>query len=74
MNRKINRIMNVLIVVSIGFFTVDALTRFWDFKNHPEIYEAQSAPWHVALLIPGAASLILLLIALVVKIRIRKKS
>lgn len=74
MRQKINRIMNGLIVVSIGFFAVESPIRFWDFKNHPEIYEAQSAPWHVGLFIPGAVTLFLLLIALAVKILIRKKS
>ena len=71
--KKINIILNIIIMAFVGAFIGHGVYTVWDFKIHPELYLVQSAPWYTSILICGASTTIVLLICVVIKIIINHK-
>ena len=70
---KINTILNCVIGAFTGVFIAESIYTYWDYKTHPEIYGVTSAPWYTSILLFGIITLAIILVALVIKLIIRKK-
>lgn len=44
--KKLNRILNIIIVGFVGVFVVHGIYVVRGFKTRPALYEVQSAPWY----------------------------
>ena len=70
---KLNTFLNCVIGAFTGVFIAERIFTYWDYKTHPEIYEVTSDPWYTAILLFGIITLAIILVALVIKLIIRKK-
>ena len=73
MRNRINKFLNVVMGCCVGFFAGYSAYTAYDFKKHPGLYAMQSAPWYTGILLYGALTLGVILLALIAKIIIRKK-
>lgn len=73
MLERLNKILNFLIGSFIGVFIAHSIYRYFDYINHPELYEIQSAPWYTSILIHGLADALIVFIAIIIKFLIKKK-
>lgn len=73
MRRKINNFLNVLIGVSVGTFVGHSAYIIYDYKAHPGLYAMQSAPWYTSIQMYGIFCAVVVVVAVIVKIIIRKK-
>lgn len=73
MLKKINSFINILMGCFIGAFIGGTIFKYIDYKNHPELFAMQSAPWYIGIRITGIALIVVLIICVIIKIIIRKK-
>lgn len=73
MLKKLNSLMNILIGVFIGIFIGHTVYIYWEYRNYPELYAMRSAPWYVGVLLYGLCTIAVVLIAVIVKLIIRRK-
>ena len=73
MLKKINQILNTIIGAFIGVFIGHGIYRLWDFKSHPDLYAMQSAPWYTSILLWGIVTVVIVVIAVIIKLIIRKR-
>lgn len=73
MFKRINIILNYVIGSFIGVFIGHAIYQYFDYINHPGLYEIQSAPWYTSIQINGLAVVVIVAIAILIKIIIKKK-
>lgn len=73
MKIKLNGLLNIIIGSSIGVFIGHLLFNYIHYRNHPEWYAMQSAPWYTSSMVYGTVSVFILLIAVLLKILIIKK-
>lgn len=71
--KKLNNFLNIIIGAFIGVFIGHGLYVLWDYKTHPEIYTSYSAPWYTSILVYGIITVLVVLIAFVIKWFIRKR-
>ena len=71
--KRLNEMLNSIIVAVMGVFVLRTLYYIWDFKTHPKFYAMLSAPWYTILLADGAFTLVVLLICIVIKVIIKEK-
>lgn len=71
--KKLNYILNIVIGSFAGVFVGHGIYVFWDYKAHSSLYAMQPAPWYTSIFIYGIATLILLMVAIVIKLIIRKR-
>lgn len=74
MLRKLNCFLNIVIGSSIGVFIGFGIYKFWHFKTYPNLYAIQSAPWYTELLLDGALVAVVVVVCIILKLIIRKKS
>jgi hypothetical protein len=70
---KLNRTLNTVRNVVITFFIVRSIFYIWDFIAHPEVYEAQSAPWYTGILLLGILTLGVVVVCAVIKAIFKRK-
>ena len=58
--KKLDSWLTVVMGVSVGLFLARLLYLLWDVNAHPALYAAQSAPWYVRLIVPGACMVLCL--------------
>ncbi len=73
MLKKLNLILNVIIGSVIGVFIGHGIYVFWDFKTHPDLYVVRSAPWYTSIFVVGIETAVVLAIAIIIKLILRKK-
>lgn len=73
MLKKINSFINILMGSFTGAFIGGAIWKYFNYKNYPELYAMQSAPWYIGIQITGIALIVVLIICVTIKIMIRKK-
>jgi len=73
MFKRLNIILNSVIGSFIGVFIAHSIYRYFDYINHPDLYEIQSAPWYTSIQIYGLAVALVVFIAIIVKFLIKKK-
>lgn len=71
--KRLNQILNVIIGVFVGVFIGYGIYKFWDFNSHPDLYSMQSAPWYTDIILQGIITVIVVVIASVIKLIIKKK-
>lgn len=71
--KKLNIILNIIIVSFVGAFIGYGIYTVWDYKTHPELYVVQSTPWYTSILLYGIFTIIVLLICVVIKVIINHK-
>ncbi|MBQ3112666.1 MAG: hypothetical protein IJO80_01635 [Firmicutes bacterium] len=70
--KAFNNFLNILIGATIGCFVGSTAFRYWQLHTHPEFYAMQSAPWYVGVWVQGILAAGVILIALIIKLIIRK--
>jgi len=73
MLKKLNYHLNILMGSCCGMFLGKSACVLWDYKTHPGLYAMCSTPWYTSIQVYGAATAVVLLVGIVVKIIIRKK-
>ena len=74
MLRKLNCFLNIVIGSFIGVFIGFGIYQFRHFKTYPNLYAMQSAPWYTELLLDGALVAVVVVVCIILKLIIRKKS
>ena len=74
MLRKLNCFLNIVIGSFIGVFIGFGIYKFWHFKTYSKLYVMQSAPWYTELLLDGALVAVVMVVCIILKLIIRKKS
>ncbi|HBA46256.1 MAG TPA: hypothetical protein DCZ91_00325 [Lachnospiraceae bacterium] len=72
MRKTINNILNIIMGSSVGVWIGHALYVCWDYKKHPGLYAAWSAPWYSSILVYGAVALVILAICFLIKLFVRR--
>jgi len=73
MLQRLNIILNSVIGSFIGVSIAHSIYRYFDYINHPDLYEIQSAPWYTSIQIYGLAVALIVFIAIIIKFLIKKK-
>ena len=73
MDKKIQRILNIIMSCFVGVFIGSGLYRYWHFQKYPELYFIQSAPWYTSIIVQGLLTLILLAICMIIKVIFMEK-
>lgn len=71
--KRWNHILNTLMCVSIGVFIGNCGYVVYDFKARPGLYEMQSASWYTSILMYGAATLVIVISCIVIKVILNYK-
>jgi hypothetical protein len=74
MKNKLNNLMNIIMGSSVGVFIGQSLFKYMHYRNNPQIYVIQSAPWYTGIIIYGVVDLSILLIAFTLKILLLKRN
>lgn len=72
--QTLNTILNCIIGSFLGVFLARSVYTYWDYTTHPDLYAVSSAPWYTTIQIFGIIVAIIVGVAVVLKIRIRKKA
>ncbi|NLY46572.1 MAG: hypothetical protein GX053_11410 [Tissierella sp.] len=78
MLERLNEFLNILIGSLIGVFIAHFIFKYsvyknLDFTKHPDLYELQSIPWYTTVIIYGVAIALIIFIAIIIKLLIKKK-
>ena len=73
MLKKLNYILNILIGSFFGVFVGRGIYVFLDYKAHSDLYAMQSAPWYTSILVNGIFTIVILIVAIIIKLIIRRK-
>ena len=71
--KRVNFILNSVIGLFMGVFIGHSIYRYYDYTNHPDLYEIQSAPWYASIQTYGLAVALIVFIAIIIKLLIKKK-
>ncbi len=71
--KKLNHILNIIMGTFVGVFIGHGIYVVWDFKTHPELYAAYSAPWYTSILVYGVFTFVVLLVCIVIKAIIKHR-
>lgn len=74
MKKQLNRILNIITGITIGVFMGTSFYRYWDYYAHLDLYQTQSAPWYVHILIPALLTIVIVIICFITKIIITHKN
>ncbi|XCP85621.1 hypothetical protein ABXS75_02105 [Roseburia hominis] len=73
MMKKLYDILRIFQWGFIGTFIGKSLYQYWDYKSHPALYAAQSAPWYLSIKIHGIFTAIIVAVILIVRWLIKRK-
>ena len=73
MLKRWNIILNYVIGSFISVFIGYSIYKYFDYINHPDLYVAQSAPWYTSIQIQGLATSVIIFIAIILKLLIKRK-
>lgn len=74
MKKKINQVINTIMAACVGVFIGHGISLYLDYKNHPDLYVIQSAPWYTGILVYGIGTLAVLVICVGIKIVLKRKT
>lgn len=74
MKKKINQVINIIMAAFVGVFIGHWIFLYLDYKNHPDLYMIQSAPWYTGILVYGMGTLAVLVICIGIKIVLKRKT
>ena len=67
MLKKLNGVLNILIISLIGAFAGHAIYVCLDYRTHPQVYAMQSAPWYTGILYFCIFTIAPLIIAIIMR-------
>ena len=67
-------LLRAVLWCAAGSLLAHGVYKYIDYKTHPEIYEAWSAPWYTGLLLHGAAAAAVMAACLIALWRLRRKN
>ncbi len=74
--KKVYNFLKLFVTTEFGSFIGYSIYKYWDYKKHPVIYEANSAPWYTSIIVAGicdaAITVVLLVVMLLLKGKIKK--
>ena len=73
MLKKLNGVLNILIISLIGAFAGHAIYVCLDYRTHPQVYAMQSAPWYTGILYFCIFTIAPLIIAIFIKLILWRK-
>lgn len=73
MLKKLNGVLNILIISLIGAFAGHAIYVCLDYRTHPQVYAMQSAPWYTDILYYGIYTVAPLIMAIIIKLILCRK-
>lgn len=73
MLKRLNIMLNIFIVGLLVIYMCYGTAIYLHYLTHPGLYIMQSAPWYTGMIVYGLITVIILLIAIVAKLVIRKK-
>lgn len=65
--------LNILIGSSVGVFIGHGIYIFWDYRTHSNLYAMQSDSWYTSILVYGIVIIAISIVAIVIKLLIRRK-
>lgn len=74
MKKKINQVINTIMAAFVGVFIGHGISLYLDYKNHPDLYVIQSAPWYTGILVYGIGTFAVLIICIGIKIILKRKT
>lgn len=72
--KKRRSVLNNIMAAFIGVFIGRTAYAVWDYKAHPALYAADSAPLYANILVSGGVTLALLAICLVIKLVVKYRA
>ena len=73
MKRFIQIVIRAVIIASIVILIGSCIYQYTYYKQHPEIYMLNSAPWYTGLLIQGAFTLLIIIVCAIALLIIGRK-
>lgn len=73
MVKSLDIILNYIIGSFIGVFIGYSIYKYLDCKKHPDLYMVQSTPRYISIQIQGIAIFTIIVIAIILRITIKKK-
>lgn len=73
MRKKINQILNIIMLSFIGQFIGYGSYEYWHFQKYPGLYAMQSAPWYISILAHGLFTLVILAVCMIIKVIFMEK-
>ncbi len=73
MLKKLDLILNTIIGSFIGVWIGNAVYTYWDYKAHPGLFALTSFPWYTSIQAGAVIVAVVVGIAVVLKLIIRKK-
>ena len=73
MLKKLNGVLNILIISLIGVFAGHAIYVCLDYRTHPRVYAMRSSPWYTGVLYYGIYTIVPLIIAIIIKLILCRK-
>ena len=73
MLKKLNGVLNILIISLIGAFAGYVIYVCLDYRTHPKVYATQSTPWYTGILYYGIYTIVPLMIAIIIKLILCRK-
>ena len=69
---RIDKILNTIIGAFVGVFIGRSLYTCWHYTKYTELYMANSAPWYTGILVNGLFTIIIIIVAVIAKLVIKK--
>jgi len=73
MLKKLDSILNIVMGTCFGVFLGHAIYVFWDYRAHPGLYAAWSAPWYTSIQVYGMFTAVIFAVGAIIKHVVRKK-
>lgn len=73
MLKRLNIILNYVIGSFIGVFIGHSTYKYFEYTKNPDLYRVQSVPWYTSIQVNGFAVALIILIAIIIKLLIRRK-
>lgn len=72
MSKRINQVLNIIMGCFVGVAVGNGVYVYLDYKAHPDLYAAWSAPWYASILVRGMVAVIVLVVCFGIKFIIKK--
>ena len=73
MLKRLNNILNTVMRSFVGVFIGHSIYKYYDYTKHPDLYRIQSVPWYTSIKIYGLGTAVVLSIAIILKLLIKRK-
>lgn len=73
MLKRFDLILNTIISSFVGVWIGNAVYTYWDYKTHPGLFALTSCPWYTSIQVGAVIVAVVVGIAVVLKLIIRKK-